>query len=152
MIKSPKEAYEYAYNNGLVFPADWQVTKNFTWNEVFKNETKADGLPIFEVFQNAFRLAQHLQKIRERLGKPVNVHCWVRQIPHNKRAKSTAKYSGHINGCACDFDVAGVSDSGARTIILGMGLPIRVEANTVGWVHVDINSYVYPFKAGLFYI
>lgn len=152
MIKTPKEAYEYAYvNNTLKFPDNWFICANFKWNEVFANETSKDGLPILEVYQNALRLSSYLQHIRTSIGRPINVHCWVRQIPHNKRAGSTAKYSAHINGLACDFDVTGITCAQARSLILAMNLPMRIEADTKTWVHIDINSYI-PFQKGLFYV
>ena len=151
MIISAKQAYEHAYINGLTFPPNWYITKNFKWSEAFTNEKTSDGIPIFEVFQNIVLMATQLQKIRDNIGLPIIVHCWVRQVPHNKRAGSTAKYSPHINGRAVDFHIQGMSESAARQKILNMGLPIRIEANTVGWVHNDISNYVTPFKAGLFY-
>lgn len=152
VIKTPKEAYEYAYtHNTLTFPSDWYIIKNFKWNEVFVNETANDGLPMYEVYENALKIAVYLQQIRTNINAPINVHCWVRQIRHNKRVGSTAKYSAHINGLAVDFDIQGISSSQSRSLILAMKLPIRIEANTNGWVHIDQNSYVKPFKTGLFY-
>lgn len=150
-IVSPKQAYEYAYDKGVLFPNDWYITKNFKWNEVFTNECKQDGIPMYEVFQNAYEIGQYIQQLRNEINKPINVHCWVRQIPHNKRAGSTAKYSAHINGCAIDFSVTGVSDSQIRALLLAMKLPIRIEANTKGWIHIDRTKYI-PFKQGLFYV
>lgn len=144
-------AYLYAYDNGLAFPKDWKITNNFTWNEVFTNETSKDGYPILEVFQNAVELSIQLQKIRAKIGKPIIVHCWVRQIPHNKRAGSTAKRSPHINGRAVDFHIEGMTDKEVRNRILSIGMPVRIEDNTSGWVHIDTgNPYINDFKWGLF--
>lgn len=150
MIKTPKEAYEYAYYHGLTFPKDWYITKNFKWNEVFTNETQLDGIPIYEVFENALKIAQPLQELRNKIALPINVHCWIRQVAHNKRANSTAKYSAHLNGLAVDFDIEGQTSNKTRDVIIAMKLPVRIEADTFGWVHIDINSYI-PFKQGLFY-
>lgn len=149
-IISANKAYEYAYNYGIKFPTDWYITKNFTWNEVFKNENQYDGIPIFEVFKNATEIGCYLQKFREYIKKPINIHCWVRQIPHNKRAGSTAKYSAHINGRAVDFSISGLSDSDTRQAVINAKLPVRIEKNTKGWVHIDISNYVTPFIIGLF--
>ena len=148
---SPETAYTYCYDHGPLFPDNWYVTDNFSWNEVFKNEIKADGYPILEVFQNAASLAKVLQIARIKIGKPFNVHCWVRQIPHNKRAKSTARLSAHINGRAVDFDITGLTSAQARTKLLALNLPIRIEDGTIGWVHVDTgNSYIKNYRWGLF--
>lgn len=151
-IVSALDAYLYSYDHGPLFPDDWYVTNNFKWNEVFTNECKADGYPILEVFKNAEKLAKVLQIAREKIGKPFNVHCWVRQIPHNKRAGSTAKQSAHINGCAVDFDVTGMTPAAVRAKLLTLDLPLRIEANTPTWVHVDTgNEYIGAFTYGIFY-
>lgn len=153
MIKTALEVYLYCYDNGIDrIPESWHVTKNFTWNEVFTNEIARDGYPILEVFKNAEKTARVLQKARDEIGKPFSVHCWVRQIPHNKRAGSTAKRSPHLNGCAVDFHIVGMPDmEKARKAILALDLPLRVEANTPTWVHVDTgNEYIGAFTYGLF--
>ena len=150
-IVTPLEAYEYCYDHGPLFPNEWHVTQNFTWNEVFTNEIKADGYPMLEVFNNAYKLARVLQEARSKIGKAFNIHCWVRQIPHNKRAGSTAKRSAHINGCAVDFDVTGLTPAQVRAKLLELDLPLRIEANTPTWVHVDTgNTYTNDFKYGVF--
>ena len=151
MIVSPKQAYLYAYDNGVVFPSDWYITENFTWNEVFKNEKLSDGIPILEVFENALKLAVYLQEIREEIKLPIIVHCWVRQPKHNKRVNG-AKLSSHLNGLAVDFHIKELTEAQVKTYIKSMRLPIRIEANTVGWVHIDLSSYVENFKEGMFFV
>lgn len=150
LIKTPQEAYEWAYDKGLTFPKHWYITPNFKWNEVFTNETDADGIPIYEVFENALEIGGYAQRLRYALEKPIHVHCWVRQIAHNKRVGSTAKYSAHINGAAIDFHVDGLSESQIRDTILAERIPVRIEADTVGWVHIDRQKYIKPFTPGIF--
>lgn len=151
-IISALDAYLHAYDNYPVFPDNWYVTENFKWKEVFVNERKSDTCPLLEVFQNAAKLARVLQVARKELGRPFNIHCWVRQIPHNKRAGSTAKRSPHLNGNAVDFDVTGMSPFAVRAALLKMDLPIRIEANTPTWIHVDTgNPYINAFTYGIFY-
>ena len=149
---SPQEAYLFCYNFGpAAFPNNWHITDNFTWQEVFVNESKADGYPILEVFENAFELAKQLQVARTKMGRAFNIHCWVRQIPHNKRAGSTARMSAHINGRAVDFDVAGLTPAQVRSKLLEYNLPIRIEDKTPTWVHIDVgNKYTDDYKWGLF--
>lgn len=151
MIVSPKQAYLYAYDNGVIFPKDWYITEDFTWNEVFKNEKLSDGIPILEVFENALKLAVYLQEIREEIKLPIIVHCWVRQPKHNKRVGG-AKLSSHLNGLAIDFHVNNLTCEQVRAVIKSMKLPVRIEANTVGWVHIDLSSYVENFKKGMFFV
>ena len=45
LFVSAREAYLHAYENFPVFPANWFITANFTWNEAFANEKKEDGVP-----------------------------------------------------------------------------------------------------------
>ena len=148
-LTSPKQAYLYAYNNSIKFPNDWYITENFKWNEVFKNENLSDGSPIFEVIENAKKMANIIQELREEINLPIIVHCWVRQPRHNKRVGG-AKFSPHLNGLAIDFHVDGLSCEQVRAKIRSMKLPVRIEADTDTWVHIDISSYVEDFKVGLF--
>lgn len=151
MIVSALDAYNYAYDHFPKFPSSWKISDNFTWNEVFTNETNIDGIPMLEVFENAVQLAKQLQIVRTKIGKPIIPHCWVRQIKHNKRAGSTAKRSPHINGRAIDFHINGMAESDVRKKILEMKLPLRIEADTKGWVHIDIgNSYTSNYNWGVF--
>lgn len=145
-------AYLYAYDNGVAsFPEDWKITNNFTWQEAFTNETRIDGYPPLEIFINVVETAKVAQRIRVKLKRPMIIHCWVRQIPHNKRAGSSAKRSPHINGRAIDFHINGLADSEVRKKILELNLPVRVEDGTTGWVHIDIgNSYTEDYNWGLF--
>lgn len=151
MIIKPKQAYLYAYNNGVKFPKDWYITENFTWNEVFTNEKLCDGIPLLEVFENALRMAQMIQLLRDEVKQPINIHCWVRQPKHNKRVGG-AKLSAHLNGLAVDFDVKNMTSDQTRAYIKAMRLPVRVEANTDTWVHIDLSSYVKDFRTGLFFV
>lgn len=154
-IKTALEAYRYAYTNGVAaFPKDWMITKNFAWWEAFVNEKSTDGRPDFHTFENAVESAQVMQKIRDKAGVSISIHCWVRQILHNIRAGSTATLSPHINGRAIDFTISGMSYPKAIQFCLDMqkaGLKIRVELGTKTWVHVDIgNSFNKDYRWGGF--
>lgn len=151
MIVSAYSAYLHCYDNGPEFPDNWMITKNFSWNEAFTNELKEYGYPMLEVFNNVVTLAEELQKARDAIDKPFIIHCWVRSIPHNKKAGSTATRSPHINGRAVDFHVKGMTDGAARAKIASLNLNLRIEANTNGWVHVDAgNSYTNDYHWGVF--
>lgn len=169
IIKTPLEVYYYCYEKGNVtqIPDNWAITKNFKWNEAFKNELKSDGVPFFDLFNRIYFSALEFQKIRNYLKKPMNIHCWYRSVEHNVRAyvqsgysKSVARtktrLSVHLYGCAIDFHVNGMSDTLVRQTlqkgIIEGAFKVRIEANTNGWVHVDtgcpfINN---GYKYGLF--
>ena len=57
LFVSAREAYLHAYENFPVFPANWFITENFTWNEAFANEKATDGTPMLEVFENVVHTA-----------------------------------------------------------------------------------------------
>ena len=152
-IVAPRDAYLYAYSKDGVqdFPDNWYITEHFTWDEVFANEVQSDGCPTLEIFETALQTAHQMEHIRVAVNKPINVHCWVRQIPHNIRAGSTAEFSPHINGRAVDFDVEGLSIEDAIEVILKLKTQVRIERRTTDWVHIDIgNSYIGAYAWGMF--
>lgn len=154
MIKPALEVYKHCYNQGRVdtIPADWQITKNFKWAEAFKNETKADGVPGYEVFQRIERSAGTFQLAREFIDAPFIIHCWYRCVLHNQRAGSVAYLSPHIYGNAIDFHVAGMNCAEVRKKLLKADLPLRIEDGTTTWVHLDTgNTFIKDgYKFGLF--
>lgn len=143
-IVKPLEAYEYYYDHGHNFPKDWYITDHFTWNEAFTGEKIGDGWVDYRVFVDIGKLAGALEQCRRAINKPFIVHCWVRTIPHNKRAGSMAKRSPHIFGMGVDFHVQGMKEDAARKKMLTLGLNIRIEDGTVGWIHVDIGNPFIP--------
>jgi uncharacterized protein YcbK (DUF882 family) len=159
MIITPEQAYEYAKTHYPLFPNDWFVSPHFKWNDVFKNETKQDGLPELKIFQVALKASIEFEKIRVLLGKGMNVHCWYRSMAHNLRLKAQglkpAMHSAHLYGMALDYDVTGMTPSQVRALLtlwLKQGkIKVRVEANTDGWVHCDIGSvYLNNYTWGVF--
>lgn len=158
-IIKPEEAYAYALKNYPIFPPDWNISPHFTWNEVFVNELKIDGVPEFKIFQEATKLSIELEKIRNLLGKSMSVDCWFRSMAHNLRVKAQgykpAMHSAHLYGMAVDFNVAGMTPSQVRALLalwVKQGkIHVRIEANTDGWVHSDIGSvYLNNYKWGIF--
>lgn len=147
MIKTALEVYKYCYSkkNVTAIPKDWQITKNFCWYEAFLNELPTDGVPGLEVFQRIERSAGTFQLAREFIGKPFIIHCWYRCVLHNHRAGSTATMSPHIYGNAIDFHVAGMGDAEVRKKLLQADLPLRIEADRVGYNHIDTGN---PFIKG----
>lgn len=153
IMVTPRNAYLYAYEKGGVqdFPNSWHITEHFTWDEVFVNAKNTDGCPTLEIFETALQTAHQMEHIRALANKPIIVHCWVRQIPHNKRAGSTAEFSPHINGRAVDFNIKGLSTEIAIELILKLKTQVRIERGTTDWVHIDIgNSYIGAYTWGMF--
>ncbi len=165
MIKNFIEVYKFHYiNETLFFPKDWKITENFYWNEAFKNEDINDLQPII-IFENIFKSATLLQLYRNN-SKPINVHCWLRTIKHNKKVyKELNNPSGgvislHTLGLAIDFDEYSVPIEQTRKnlIILANDIykkskqVIRIEDKTKTWIHVDLGHKYIPngMRPGLF--
>ena len=169
-MKTALDVYYYCYEKGNVaeIPSNWYITKNFTWQEAFINESKTDGVPFYDVFKRIQSSALVFQNIRNYINAPINVHCWYRSVEHNIRAyiqsgfskteaRTKARLGVHLYGTALDFHVTGMSDEKLRQKILqGIGegkFKVRIEADTHGWVHVDCgNPFITNgYNWGLFY-
>lgn len=169
--KTPLEVYYYCYEKGNVtsIPSSWYITKNFTWNEAFINEAETDGVPFYDVFKRIYDSALEFQKIRDYLGVAINIHCWYRSVEHNVRAyvqsgfdnntaRTKTRLGCHLYGTAIDFHITGMMDELVRQkLIQGIKegkFKVRIEANTIGWVHVDCgNPFINGgYSWGLFYI
>jgi hypothetical protein len=73
-IVPPDQAYLYAYDLGKsVFPDDFYITKNFSWNEAFG---KCPEVPCLWVFYNILKTARELQKVRFKINAPFLPHIW----------------------------------------------------------------------------
>ena len=161
-FKTPLEVYYYCYEKGDVtsIPSTWYMTNNFKWQEAFVNEIIDDGVPFYDVFKRIYDSALEFQKIRDYLGKPMHIHCFYRSIEHNVRAYIQSGYTPkvartktrlgcHLYGTAIDFHVTGMIDECVR-VKLQQGIKegkfkVRIEAGTIGWVHVDCGN---PFISG----
>lgn len=171
IIKSAVDVYYFCYEKGNVtsIPSNWYITNNFSWKEAFTNEISTDGVPFYSMFVNISDSAKEFQKVRDYLGKGMNIHCWYRSIEHNVRAYIESGYSksvartktrlgNHLFGKAIDFHITGMTDSEVRNKILqgvkSGKFKVRIEANTNGWVHIDCgNPYISGgYNWGLFYV
>lgn len=139
-----------------------KISKYFTVHEAtFLPSWRIYHRPSDEEKKEILKLAKVMDTIRERFGKPIIVHCWIRpktvncpgHVRHgqdyNLFVGSTSTKSGHIFGQAIDFHVSGYDGpSGcheARQKILPWleELSIRMEDIAGGWVHVDTKPVGY---------
>lgn len=119
----------------------------------------ATWLPSWQVYHQPsdeekeaiLRTAEKLEKVREVLGKPLNVHCWIRpdkvicRGAYNGRNYNAhvggAKKSAHRLGLACDFNPIGMTCGDAKELLNPKleELDVRMEDNGTGnWVHIDL--------------
>lgn len=111
-------------------------------------------VPSEEEKANILKMAAIMDIVRDRLGKPIKVHCWIRPTsancpgsPHdggnyNLAAGSKALRSAHIIGKAVDFDIGDNCDN-VRAVLAPMleELGLRQEdAPGTNWVHLDCQE------------
>lgn len=141
-------------NDGI----DWsnpnaRISKYFTVNEAtYLPSWGISHIPSEQEKIEIVKLAKIMDIIRERLGKPIVVHCWIRPVSvncpgHEKHGQnynlfvgSKSRRSGHIFGKAIDFHVTGETDFPALRKKIEPWLKplgIRMEDNQGNWVHID---------------
>jgi uncharacterized protein YcbK (DUF882 family) len=136
------------------------ISTHFTWHEALylpqyaREATDADGLTQI-IRANLVVLFSKMDKIRDHFGKPMNVHVSFRSEAYNKLVGG-APHSAHMQGMACDFDVADMKCDDVRDDIEKNGLleslSMRMEKKPgSSWVHLDIapvptggNRYFIP--------
>lgn len=137
-------------------------TPNFTWHEAL-HLPKWDlyHLPSGAEVETIMEFAKKMQAVRDLLGLPIIVHCWIRPRVANTRHPMNelraaqrfhgedynglvggAKRSAHIYGNACDFHVDGMTIKDATEAILPHleRLGIRMERHDGPWIHLDSKA------------
>jgi uncharacterized protein YcbK (DUF882 family) len=122
------------------------ISKNFTWREVFVGIQKEDWVGVTKkMLDNAVHMAQYMDKVRDYFGKPIIVTSWLRVPSHNLRIGGASK-SMHLTGLAVDFNVKGVPFNKAQMARLDKfhtGGLARADFNKDGWadfVHIDLGA------------
>ena len=120
--------------------------KNFSLYE-FINSTTAkrlgiDNMPTFEVVDNLNRLADYLDKIREKLGKPILVNSGFRCPVLNKAVGGVAN-SQHLKGLAADVVCADM-ESLEKVLRETGGFDQLIKEHRKGsssfWFHISVCS------------
>ncbi len=130
-----------------------KISKHFTVKEAtYLPSWKVYHTPSEDEKEEIVKLAKIMDIIRDRIGKPIVVHVWIRPIQanipgdsrngenYNLFIGSKSKRSGHIFGQAIDFHVKGVSDFTALRILIKPWLDelnIRMEDIEGNWIHID---------------
>lgn len=143
---------------------DWtdrneKISKFFTVGEaLWLPRVKRMHIPNLQQKTAIVEMAQHMDMVREFLGGPIIVHCWLRPTvinapdsPHNgqnyNKMVGGSEDSWHTLGLAVDFHVRGLDDADGCKIIRDKLVPklaefnIRMEDKIGPWVHVD-RGYV----------
>lgn len=110
-IYTPAEVFAMVQKQGFN-PANLTelgVSANFTWAEVFTKRSLSDIRQAkLEHYENAARLAQRLQDVRQQLGnRSITITSWWRDPASNARVGG-ARNSFHLRGMAADIQVMGM--------------------------------------------
>ena len=79
-----------------------QLTPHFNLNEGFESSDGAPTTP--EILKNIQYVANELEKIRVKFGKPIKVNCCYRSPGKNSSIAGASKTSAHMLGLAVDID------------------------------------------------
>jgi uncharacterized protein YcbK (DUF882 family) len=117
-----------------------QLTKNFTLTE-FRCH---DGTDVpWTLLENAQKLADNLQVIRDEIGKPVHCVSVFRNRSYNTRIKGSRR-SYHMKCMAADIKVKGMKASEVRAVVLQLIEDGRILQGGVGsyarFTHYDIRE------------
>lgn len=124
---------------------DTQLTQDL---KAVEFASKPDAtLPPQEYWNNLFLLATNLQKIRDRVGKPIVIVSGYRSKERNT-AVGGAVRSQHLVAKAADITIPGMSNADLYTLICDMIKEGAITKGAVilyeGWVHYDIRGVYMP--------
>lgn len=148
-------------------PIDWTnprspISRFFTVHEAtFLPSWAIHHTPSDAEKEAILRTALWMDRVRDLLMRPIDVHCWIRPTsvncpgtPHHgenyNAFKGGASHSAHILGRAVDFD-AGKPCHEDREILLPKleALGLRMEDREGPWIHLD-DMPVLPGHARFF--
>lgn len=141
---------------------DWsnpksKISKYFTVGEaLFLPKWSCYHVPSEEEKSNIVRHAANMDLVREELGVPCVVHCWIRPAsancpdsPHHGEDYNAlcggAKASRHVKGDATDYHPVGMTCDDARTKLEPKleSFGMRMEkAPGTNWVHNDSGPVI----------
>lgn len=112
-----------------------KLTANFDLNEF-----SCPCCGLLPDYNTAFKLAVHLQNIRDDLGEALVITSALRCVPHNQQVGGVNN-SLHLSGNAVDFYCA---DDNVSACVLAM-LAYREGFRSIGigddWIHVDMRNF-----------
>lgn len=154
-VTKPKPQTVESVNNGKhlmgVVTPDTQITPNFKYGDMLRTahaDWKAGGNnpPSQKIVDNIVNTLEQLQKVRDKLGVPINITSGYRSPSVNRAAGSTASKSDHLVGCAIDFNAHNyMTPAQLVNQIRSMGIPFKQliletpPSGSKGWVHLAFS-------------
>jgi hypothetical protein len=116
------------------------LSPHFTLEELtFTTHREFDNTPDALQINNLSRLAEFLEKVRDLLGKPMLIDSAFRSPYVNQAVGSTVR-SQHLQGCAADFRVPGMTPEEVVKAIFESGLQYDQLILELGWTHISIPN------------
>jgi len=118
-----------------------QITENFSLEELTITEVRnVDNTPNEQQLYNLRRLAGFLEKVRRLLGKPIIINSAFRSPGVNK-AVGGVKHSQHMDGCAADIRVPGMTPHEVVLAVRASNLQYQqVIREFDRWTHISIPT------------
>lgn len=121
-----------------------KLTEHFTLEELTRSEVASrrgwNNEPPEEAKANLLRLAQLLEKVREKIGKPLLINSGYRSKIVND-AVGSKETSQHRSGCAADFHVVGMSPGQVVKLIKDSDIRYdQVICEFDSWVHISVPN------------
>lgn len=108
------------------------ISKNF---KLYEFACK-DGSQLVKIDEKLLVL---LQRLRDKIDKPMIIHSGYRSVEYNKKCGGSPK-SQHLLGTACDFSVYGMTPKELAVIAEQIGFDGIGTYNKQGFVHVDTRG------------
>lgn len=97
-----------------------KLSKYFTLEEMnCKCKKCSSSLPSKTILKNLINLALEMDKLRIKIGKPINVNSAYRCVEHNKAIGGVSN-SAHTLGYACDWNTDDMSEEDMFKIASGL--------------------------------
>ena len=123
------------------------LTPHFSVNEMTRSRTARqrgiDNTPSPRQLKSLKRMAEWLELVRLKIGKPIRVTSGFRGKELNK-AIGGASRSFHTRGLAADLQVKGMTNQELAIVCASVGLPDLIIEETLKrrrpWVHAQIEA------------
>lgn len=120
------------------------LTEHFTLEELTRSEVASrrgwNNEPPEEAKANLKRLAELLEKVRAKIGKPILINSGYRSKVVND-AVGSKETSQHRTGCAADFHVIGMSPGQVVRAIINTDIRYdQLICEFDSWVHISVPN------------
>lgn len=122
-----------------------KLTDHFTLEEMTFSQTASRlGIPNSPwgvTVNNLTRLCRTLEEVRTLLGRPLNITSGYRSPALNSATPRSSKTSQHMNGCAADFNVKGMTPDEVVKAIMSSDIQYdQLNREFSSWTHISVPN------------